>query len=206
MIHYGNQTSSHGGVGNQVHAGTGYSQTGLYSSPTGENAHPLKRRLTVGENSQNGLDSMPQSNRKRSMTAPSPSIAPRIVEPIGAGSIGDQALGSYQFPPTGVYGQTNPPLTSGLNAYDPMLSMSAHFDGTSPRIPVNTIQEPTQAATTAEGLTSIVVSSAVAGGKHPAVSESDTDYDPFLGLLEQLVEKEQSRGSTSDIDFFFNNS
>jgi hypothetical protein len=35
-----------------------------------------------------------------------------------------------------------------------------------------------------------------------SVPDSDADHDPFLSLLEQLAENEQSRGGPSELDFF----
>jgi hypothetical protein len=38
-----------------------------------------------------------------------------------------------------------------------------------------------------------------------AAPEGDADNDPFLSLLEQLAENEQSRGGPSELDFFLSN-
>jgi len=65
--------------------------------------------------------------------------------------------------------------------YDPMFSMPAQFDD----VGMQTQTKP---------------STSVNGGGVRGVEEGDKD--PFLSLLEQLAENEQSRGGPSELDFF----
>jgi hypothetical protein len=192
-------------IGGQLPLTSGYVQSGFFQTLTSRHV-PKRRRLTVGENSSNDPEGGAQRGRKRSMTAPSPSITPRLVDTIGMRPMGEHTVDDYSFTPTGIYESTNPPPTSGVNAYDPMLSMSAPFDVASPRLPVNPIHEsnePNHAGVAINNVEMPLSSSVVL---HPPVSEPDTDHDHFLSLLEQLAEKEQSRGVHGDLDFFLGNS
>ena len=191
-------------IGSQIPLTPGYVHSGFFQSHI--TGHPPKRRrLTVGENSANDHEIGSRRGRKRSMTAPSPSIPPRLVDTLGTQPMSEQTLDNYSFTPTGIYESTNPPPTSGVNAYDPMLSMSAQFDVASPRMPVDTIHESNGPNTRVDALHSIGLPSSSSVVLPRSTSEPDTDQDHFLGLLEQLAEKEQSRGGHSDLDFFLSN-
>lgn len=64
--------------------------------------------------------------------------------------------------------------TPDASSFDPMLSMPTPYD-----------QQPTPSGASASGST-----------------HTEQDKDPFLSLLEQLAENEQSRGGPSELDFF----
>jgi hypothetical protein len=143
-----------------------------------------KRRITVSEQS-HGAGSRQNASRKRSMTAPSPAD----------GYPGSQQMNNYSFAQPVLH-----PGAEGMNGYDPMLSMSAQLDDpTSPRIGMRTMpNQGRRFGPEGEGLKAGDLLGSV-------VPEAEAEHDPFLSLLEQLAENEQSRGGPSELDFYLSN-
>lgn len=76
--------------------------------------------------------------------------------------------------------------SNGNGNYDPMFSMPAQFDDIAPP------RAPTDGTMSANGSLMGGMDTGGGGGER----------DPFLSLLEQLAENEQSRGGPSELDFF----
>jgi hypothetical protein len=150
-----------------------------------------KRRITISDQA-HGAGPRQNTSRKRSMTAPSP-VDGYPVPPQA------EQMNNYSFAPPVLH-----PGAEGMNGYDPMLSMSAQLDeATSPRIGMRTM--PNQArrfGAEGEGLKTDIAATGLLGA---VVPEADTEHDPFLSLLEQLAENEQSRGGPSELDFYLSN-
>jgi hypothetical protein len=109
----------------------------------------------------------------------------------------------YPFSPSVAYPSaivTNP----DTNTYDPMFSVPAALEGESPRPPV---QQPVlsvkqQVPMRHDPNIGIDMNSS-ANMLASAVPDLEAaEHDPFLSLLEQLAENEQSRGGPSELDFF----
>jgi hypothetical protein len=94
---------------------------------------------------------------------------------------------------------TNP----DTNTYDPMFSVPAALDGESPRPPVQQPQSVKQQMPMRHDPNIGIDLNSSANMLGSAVPELDAaEHDPFLSLLEQLAENEQSRGGPSELDFF----
>jgi len=151
-----------------------------------------KRRITIGDQA-HGAGPRQNTSRKRSMTAPSP------ADGYPGGPQAEQ-MNNYAFAPPVLH-----PGAEGMNGYDPMLSMSAQLDeATSPRIGMRTVpNQGRRFGPEGEGLKAgEIASSTLLGAVAP---DSETEHDPFLSLLEQLAENEQSRGGPSELDFYLSN-
>jgi hypothetical protein len=127
------------------------------------------------------------------MTAPSP------ADGYPGGQQAEQ-MNNYSFAPPVLH-----PGAEGMNGYDPMLSMSAQLDdATSPRIGMRTMpNQGRRFGPEGDGLKAGEIASSSLLGS--VVPEAEAEHDPFLSLLEQLAENEQSRGGPSELDFFLSN-
>ncbi|KIW05363.1 uncharacterized protein PV09_03879 [Verruconis gallopava] len=90
--------------------------------------------------------------------------------------------------------QHTPSIPPDVNRYDPMLSAPAQYD---------------QAGNSAAATPRAILHQMAPNHDHDSVglgistgTNSQNDVDPFLALLEQLAENEQSRGGPSELDFF----
>jgi hypothetical protein len=81
------------------------------------------------------------------------------------------------------------------NTYDPMFSMPAQFDNEDGHLPH---KQPAGQPQPQQQMTPTEETAPSASGS----AHADGDGDPFLSLLEQLAENEQSRGGPSELDFF----
>lgn len=79
-------------------------------------------------------------------------------------------------------------LDTTTNGYDPMFSMPAQFDDIAPN---KALTDGTMSVNGSHG-----------GGVGDGNGTNGGERDPFLSLLEQLAENEQSRGGPSELDFF----
>jgi hypothetical protein len=150
-----------------------------------------KRRITVSDQV-HGAGPRQNTSRKRSMTAPSP------ADGYPGGPQAEQ-MSNYSFAPPVVH-----PGAEGINGYDPMLSMSAQLDeAASPRIGMRTMpNQGRRFGPGGEGLKVGEITTSLLGTVGP---EAEAEHDPFLSLLEQLAENEQSRGGPSELDFYLSN-
>jgi hypothetical protein len=138
------------------------------------------------------------------MTAPSPKVQVSVIDSYPGGTQNEQMMSNYSFAPPVLHPSTDVPR-NGMNGYDPMLSMSAQLDdATSPRIGMRSIMNHGRRfGPEGDGLkTGEIPSSNLLGS---VVSDADAEHDPFLSLLEQLAENEQSRGGPSELDFYLSN-
>jgi hypothetical protein len=174
----------------------------------------------------NAVPSTPQLEppRKRRATAPSrPSPSPPGLVPVTFKGI--LSTDTYQSPyiPSPSQGQPNSGYNSSLpsesptlnhrtepngiysadgshgqdaNKYDPMFSMPAQYEQENENGDQHVLhhKEPQNHRNTPD--------STIADDSAPV----DGDGDPFLSLLEQLAENEQSRGGPSELDFFLSGS
>lgn len=147
-----------------------------------------KRRITVSDH---GAGARQNTSRKRSMTAPSPADG----YPGGAQA---EQMANYSFAPPVLH-----PGAEGMNGYDPMLSMSAQLDeAASPRMR-SMASQGRRFGPEGDNLKAGEVPSASLLGS--VVPDAEAEHDPFLSLLEQLAENEQSRGGPSELDFYLSN-
>jgi hypothetical protein len=193
-----------------THAGSSYSATPTYYPLQTPHAVPSTPNL--------------QHPRKRRATAPSkPSPSQPGLVPVTFNGIASSD--TYQSPYIPSAHQNNPsypqqnqiPTPSSptfnysyghshandahsahpdTNTYDPMFSMPAQFDADDGQLPHK--QPATQPPPPQQQMTPTEETAPSASGS----AHADGDGDPFLSLLEQLAENEQSRGGPSELDFF----
>jgi hypothetical protein len=106
------------------------------------------------------------------------------------------------FSPIMEFGMEAPPRSGGevqMNELDPMLSLPTpkdqpDADGLEGGSSSNAHERPTVVPSQQQPLPN--------GHAAGAGQQQDGDKDPFLNLLQQLADNEQSRGGPSELDFF----
>jgi hypothetical protein len=159
----------------------GITSSDIYQSP-----------YITSSTSQNHSSSFSQSNQAN-LTPLSPNFD-YAHEPNGHNQSHNNEIGSGDMPqPQSAH--------ADANTYDPMFSMPAQFDNEDDHLPHK--QPPSSSPglknqTTRQQMTPTDDQELSAAGS----AQADGDGDPFLSLLEQLAENEQSRGGPSELDFF----
>lgn len=170
--------------------------------PSGE--PPRKRRATMPVAR---ISSPPESSRILPALTPSSPLAkpPRTLPPNQPDGLSDS---QPAIRPGNPFSSTTHPSSNSTNpetnTYDPMFSVAA-FDADSPRPSLQGPPTPRHPSLAQQHIQTSLQRSSSTNALSSTAPEADVDNDPFLNLLEQLAENEQSRGGPSELDFFLSN-
>ena len=162
---------------------------------------PRKRRANHMNQMPSPSDIHPKKMRNQSVTASSPVINLNVpaLSSIPSSDGLHKEQNHFPFNPSAAYttaNSTNP----DTNSYDPMFSVPAQLDGASPRPPSQAPpQMKPQSSLRPDQHPNMDMAATLLGSSVP---DHDAEHDPFLSLLEQLAENEQSRGGPSELDYF----